>query len=78
MIYIETFLGEQSTEVTVGGIDNIIESVRQTYVEELNLLKDIIYSVEKKSSECVEVYIDSLKFNGIVTKINIYYSIEVE
>lgn len=77
-IAVEVYLGKQSTGVTVGGIDNVVESVRQNCVEELNLLKDVIYSVEKTSSECIDIYIDSMVFYGIVTRINITYSIEVE
>lgn len=77
-IAVETYLGEQSSEATVEGIDNIVETVRQSCVEELKLLKDIIYSVEKVSSDCIEIYIESMKFDGIITTINIYYTIEVE
>ena len=77
-IAIETYLGEQSSDATVEGIDNILETVRRICVEELHLLKDIIYTVEKVSSDCIEIYIDSMKFDGIITKINVYYTIEVE
>ena len=77
-IAVETFLGNQSTDATVGGIDNIVETVRNVCVDELKLLKDIIYRVEKNSSDCVEIHIDSLLFYGIITRIDIDYSIEVE
>lgn len=77
-IAIETYLGEQTGEATVEGIDNIVETVKRVCVEELHLLKDIIYTVEKVSSDCIEIYIDSMKFNDILTRINVYYTIEVE
>ena len=77
-IAIETYLGDQSTEATVEGIDNIVETVRKVCVDELHLLKDIIYTVEKVSSDCIQIYIDSMKFNDIITKIDVYYTIEVE
>ena len=77
-IAIETYLGDQNGQATVEGIDNVVQTVKKVCVEDLHLLKDIIYSVEKVSSDCIDVYIDSMKFDDILTKINVYYSIEVE
>ena len=77
-IAIETYLGDQNGTATVEGIDNIIQTVKKVCVEDLHLLKDIIYSVEKVSSDCIEIYIDSMKFDDILTRINVYYTIEVE
>ena len=77
-IAIETYLGEQTSKATVEGIDNIVATVRKACIKELKLLKDIKYSVEKVSSDCIEIYIDSMIFDDVLTRINIYYTIEVE
>lgn len=77
-IAVETYLGEQSSDATVEGIDNIVQTVKKVCVEDLKLLKDIVYSVEKVSSDCIEIYIEYMKFDGIITTINLYYTIKVE
>ena len=77
-IAVETYLGEINSALTIAGIETIVETVREKCVNELNLLEDINYTIERESSTCVNVIINSMKFAGIITDINIYYSIEVE
>ena len=77
-ISVETSLGDSSGEITIGGIENIVESVRHNCVEELQLLKDIEYSVIKISTNRVDVIIEKLIFDGVITDIKVHYSIEVQ
>lgn len=48
------------------------------FTDTLGLIKDIKYSVEKEDAETVNVIISELVFAGIVTKINVFISIEVQ
>lgn len=77
-ISVETQLGEPSSDATIDGITNIVEGVRYTCVEELGLLEDIIYHVEKVSANRADVIIEKMIFDGIITDIKIHYSIEVQ
>ena len=74
----ETYLGEPSSETTVNGVITLMEGVRQSCGEEFGLLKNIVYHVEKTSSTTIDIVIDALVFDGVITDINIYYSIEVQ
>ena len=74
----ETYLGEPNSETTVNGIITLMEGVKQYCVEELGLLKDIVYHVEKTSSTTIDIIVDALVFDGVITDIDIYYSIEVQ
>ena len=46
-------------------------------VDTLDLLEDINYDVVKKDANCVDIYIDSLTFAGLITEIDIYVKVEV-
>ena len=77
-ISVETQLGEPSNDITIDGIENIVENTKHMCVEELGLLEDIIYHIEKVSATEIDVIIDKMVFNGVVTDIKIHYSIEVQ
>ena len=71
------FLGDRNRQATLDEIKQELDRVRFMCVETLDLLEDIQYSVEKKSPNCVDVYIDSLVFAGLITEIDVYVKIEV-
>lgn len=75
---VETAFGQQNNEKTENGIITLIEGLKQSYVNDLNLLEDIEYHVEKINTNTINVVIDSMLFADIVTTINIYYTINVE
>ena len=77
-IEIETFLGDINSDKALDGISNVVESVKYDVINKMKLLTDIVYSVEKESSKCVNVLLEKLVFNDVIAEINIYYSIEVE
>lgn len=72
------FLGERNRKATLSEIDHMIAGVKERCVTDLDLLEDIKYHIVKKNANCVDVYIDSLLFAGIITRIDVYVTIEVE
>ena len=72
------FLGERNRPATLNEIKQELDRVKDKCVNTLDLLSDIVYSVEKKSAKCVDVYIEKLLFDGIITDIDVYVTIEVE
>lgn len=77
-ISVETQLGEPSNDATIDGIQNIVEGVKHHCIDELQLLEDIVYHIEKVSPSEIDVIIEKMVFNGIITDIKIHYSIEVQ
>ncbi len=71
------FLGERNREATLNEIKQEIDRVRNMCVNTLDLLEDIEYTVVKKNPNCVDIYIDSLVFAGIITEIDVYVRVEV-
>lgn len=72
------FLGDRNTPKSLNQIEQEINRVKHICVDTLDLLEDIQYKVIKKSSSCVDIYIDSLVFAGIITHIDVYVRVEVE
>lgn len=71
------FLGERNNETTLSEIKHEVDRVKNECVKTLNLLKDIVYTVEKTSANCVNIHITSLLFDGIITEIDVYVTVEV-
>ena len=71
------FLGERNREATLDEIKQELSRVEIMCVDTLDLLEDINYSVVKKNANCVDIYIDSLVFAGIITEIDVYVKVEV-
>lgn len=77
-IRVEAYLGEINNEVTLEGVQGIVEDVRHECVDVLELLKDIVYTVTEVSAKRVRVDLEQLIFDDVITDIDIYYSIEVQ
>ena len=77
-IAVETFLGDINSDATIGGITNLVETVRYECVDVLGLLKDFEYRVEEASANCVNVILEKLVFDDVITEIRITYNIEVQ
>jgi len=71
------FLGERNRQATLDEIKQELSRVKMMCVDTLDLLEDIEYTVEKKNANCVDIYIDSLVFAGIITEIDVYVKVEV-
>lgn len=72
------FLGERNRRATISEIEHELASIKERCVNTLDLLENISYRVVKKDAQCVDIYIDSLVFAGIITQIDVYVRIEVE
>ena len=72
------FLGERNRTATLDEIKHEVDRVKEECVTTLDLLEDINYEVVKKDANCVDIYIDSLVFAGIITTIDVYVKVEVE
>ncbi len=72
------FLGDRNRNPTHNEVIQELDRVKYNCIDTLDLLKDIIYTVEKEDAETVGVNIVSMNFDGIITRINVYYTIKVE
>ena len=72
------FLGDRNRDATLNEIKQEVDRVKERCVNTLDLLKDIEYTVEKKSAKCVDINITKLLFDDIITQINVYITVEVE
>ena len=72
------FLGNRNRELTLSDIKFEVERVKNECVNTLDICKDIEYSVEKKNSDTVDIHIQKLLFDGLITEIDVYVTVEVE
>lgn len=70
------YLGKQSNTLTIDMIKMECSRIA-TMFQELGLIENMSYVVEKKDSETVNVIINSIEFAGIITEIDVYITIEV-
>jgi hypothetical protein len=74
----ELLLGQSSSDLTLEGAQMIVENVRKEVVDDLKIVEDIIYEITKEDSQTVVITLTKLVFNGIITKVKVKYSIEVQ
>ena len=72
------FLGNRNRQATLKEVIQELDRVKYKCIDTMDLLKDIVYDVEKVSAKCADVTITKLLFDGVITKMHVYYSIEVE
>ena len=72
------FLGERNREATLNEIKQEVDRVKLECTKSLDLLKDIEYTVEKRDAQTVDINIQRLLFDGLITEINVYVTVEVE
>lgn len=72
------FLGERNNEPTLNEIKHEVDRVKTECVKTLQLLKDIVFNIEKVDSRRVRINITKLVFDGIITEIDVYVTVEVE
>ena len=72
------FLGERNRELTLNDIKFEVDRVKKECIDTYDICKDIQYTVEKKNADCVDIHITSLLFDGIITEIDVYVTVEVE
>lgn len=74
----ELLLGKASSDLTLEGAQMIVENVRKEVVDDLSIVKDIIYTITKEDSKTIVITLNKLIFDGIITKVKVKYSIEVQ
>lgn len=72
------FLGDRNRPVTLDEIKQEVDRVKSQCINILDICKDIEYHVEKKSADCVDIFLDRIVFDGLITEINLYVTVEVE
>ena len=72
------FLGERNRDLTLNDIKFEVNRVKSEVINTYDIVKDIEYSVEKKSADTVDIHITKLVFDGIITEIDVYVTVEVE
>lgn len=72
------FLGDRNRTPTHNQVIQELDRVKYKCIDTMDLLKDIIYTVKKEDAQTLGITIHSMKFDGIITRINVYYTIEVE
>lgn len=72
------FLGSRNRPLTLDEVKAVLAGIKETCVNDLDLLKDIGYTVVKETGKCVGVHLESLTFDDIITRINVYVRVEVE
>lgn len=72
------FLGDKNKPKTLEEVTQELDRVRDNAINTLDLVNDIEYTVSKTGANCVDIVIDSIKFPGVITKINVKIRVEVE
>ena len=71
------FLGDRNRNPTHEEVIQELDRVKYKCIDTMDLLKDITYTVEKADAKTLDVTIVSMDFDGVITKINVYYTINV-
>ena len=71
------FLGERSNNVTLDLISLECARIYNKFTDELGLIEDMTYVIEKENPSTVNVIINELAFAGVITDLNVYFTIEV-
>lgn len=72
------FLGERNRELTLNDIKFEVDRVKNEVINTYDIVKDMEYTVEKKNADTVDIHITRLVFDGIITEIDVYVTVEVE
>lgn len=71
------FLGDKSNNITLELVKMECNRIYSRF-KDLGLIEGMDYAVQKKDAETVDVIINTIKFAGIITQINVFITIEVE
>ena len=75
---VNPYLGSRNRKKTMEEIEHVLDAIKYRCINELDILKDIQYNIEKISPKCLEINQVKLVFDGIITTIRIKYRVEVE
>ena len=52
--------------------------IKNKFCKVLGFAKDIEYFVEKANAECVVIKLTKIVYDGVITQIDLYYTVELE
>lgn len=71
------YLGERNNTATLSGISMECNRLLTMFRDDLSLVENITYAVNKKDAETVDVILNTIEFSGIITEIDVAITIEV-
>ena len=71
------YLGERNNIATLSGIETQCNSLLNKFKNDLGVVENITYAVEKASPDKVNVILNTIEFAGIITEIDVFITIEV-
>ena len=71
------YLGERNNTATLNGINMECNRLLTMFRDDLQLVENITYAVQKKDAETVDVILNTVEFSGIITEIDVAITIEV-
>ena len=71
------YLGERNNTATLNGINMECNRLLTMFRDDLKLVENITYAVQKKDAETVDVILNTIEFSGIITEIDVAITIEV-
>lgn len=75
---LDLFLGTKSNERTLLNINAECARIKNMFTDTLGFIVDLEYNVEKTAPECINVNLTKIVFDGIITEIDVYYTIKVQ
>ena len=75
---LEQYLGAVNNNPTLMSVQAECARIKDKWCTVLGYVKDIEYYVEKASPECVVIKLTKIVYDGIITEVELYYTIEVE
>ena len=75
---LDLFLGNKSNERTILNINAECARIKNMYIDTLNFIVDVEYNIEKVSPECIDINLTKILFDGVITEIDVYYTIDVQ
>ena len=71
------FLGERNNEATIDAIKMECNRLLTKFKNNLGVVENITYAVEKAGVDKVNVILNTIEFNGVITEIDVFITIEV-
>lgn len=75
---LEDYLGKKNNKVTLIGVNAECARIKNKFCKVLGFAKDIEYFVEKANAECVVIKLTKIVYDGVITQIDLYYTVELE
>lgn len=75
---LESYLGKRNNKVTLAGVAAECARIEKLYVDDLEYVKDIVYYVEQANAEKVIIKLQKIGFDGVITEIDVYFTIVLE